>query len=64
MKGRSVLTRLHLLWPERAVYGLYYNRFCANCDCWMRRLMKEKPGPILSGISIKITADPAGPKAE
>lgn len=59
MKGCDVLTRLHLLWPERRVYGVYYNRFCVNCDCWMKRSMKEKPSLTLNRISTKITADRA-----
>lgn len=59
MKGRDVLARLHLLWPEPRVHGLCYNRFCVNCDCWMKRSMKEKPGLTLSRISAKITVDRA-----
>lgn len=57
MKGCDVLARLRLLWPEQRAHGLYYNRFCVNCDCWMKRSMKEKPGLILSRISTKIPAD-------
>lgn len=59
MKGCDVLTRLHLLWPERRVHGVYYNRFCVNCDCWMKRSMKEKPGLTLNRKGTKITADRA-----
>lgn len=57
MKGRDVLARLHPLWPERRVYGVRYNRFCVNGDCWIKRSMKEKPGLTLSRIGTKITAD-------
>lgn len=57
MKGRDVQARLHLLWPERHAYGVYYSRFCVNCDCWIKRSMKEKPGLTLSRIGTKITAD-------